>query len=73
MYSYTPKLLQHAINRANIFFGGRNPGLQNVIFVNGDVDPWHRLSVLDNLNEYTHSILITGTKIVNLNHICFFL
>ena len=41
-------------------YGGLRPDLQNVIFTNGDVDPWHTLSVLKDLNAFSPAILIKG-------------
>ena len=56
-------LLENSVNKTNIEFGGRNPDVRNVIFVNGDQDPWHTLSILEDLNESTHAILIKGTNL----------
>lgn len=44
-----------------MIYGGYKPEVSNVIFTNGDVDPWHKLSVLLDLNESTPAILIKGT------------
>lgn len=46
--------------RTNLIYGGYKPDISNVIFTNGDVDPWHKLSVLEDLNESTPSILMKG-------------
>ena len=43
-------------------YGGKLPDVKNVLFVNGNVDPWHVLSVLEDLNESSPSILIDGNK-----------
>lgn len=43
-------------------YGGLRPDLRNVIFTNGDVDPWHALSVLQDLNTHTPAILIKGNE-----------
>ena len=48
--------------RTNIVYGGKNPAVTNVIFVNGNLDPWHSLSVLEDLNESSPAILIDGNK-----------
>lgn len=50
------------MNRTNIVYGGSIPDVKNVIFVNGDVDPWHALSVLKDLNEGSPAILINGKQ-----------
>lgn len=41
-------------------YGGLRPDLRNVIFTNGDVDPWHALSVLQDLNAFSPAVLIKG-------------
>lgn len=43
-------------------YGGQRPDLTNVIFTNGDIDPWHSLSVLEDLNDYSPAILINGNQ-----------
>lgn len=41
-------------------YGGQLPDLTNVIFTNGDIDPWHSLSVLKDLNAFSPAIVIKG-------------
>lgn len=41
-------------------YGGQLPDLRNVLFTNGDSDPWHSLSVLEDLNDFTPAIVIKG-------------
>lgn len=41
-------------------YGGKMPDVRNVLFVNGNRDPWHALSVLEDLNDSSPSILIDG-------------
>lgn len=60
-YSYDAKLLNSMVRRTNIIYGGLRPDLRNVIFTNGDIDPWHALSILQNLNAFSPAILIKGT------------
>jgi len=38
------------------------PYVQNVIFTNGDMDPWHLLSVLKDLNDFSPAIVIKGRQ-----------
>ncbi|XP_051166527.1 putative serine protease K12H4.7 [Leptopilina boulardi] len=59
---YTKILLSEGIKRTNVMYGGRIPDVQNVLFVNGNIDPWHALSILDNLNEASPSIFINGSS-----------
>lgn len=49
-------------------YGGLRPDLRNVIFTNGDIDPWHALSVLQDLNTFSPAVLIKG----NIRHLVIF-
>ncbi|KAF7988522.1 hypothetical protein HCN44_001095 [Aphidius gifuensis] len=55
-------LLNKSVRRTNVMYGGNKPDVKNVVFINGDVDPWHKLSVLKNLNDYSPAFLIKGTS-----------
>ncbi|EFN80400.1 putative serine protease K12H4.7 [Harpegnathos saltator] len=59
---YNEKLLDSRVKRTNMMYGGQRPDLTNVIFTNGDIDPWHALSVLEDLNAYAPAILINGSS-----------
>ncbi|KYM93462.1 Putative serine protease K12H4.7 [Cyphomyrmex costatus] len=59
---YNKKILNSHVRRTNIMYGGQLPDLQNVIFVNGDSDPWHPLSVLQDLNAFSPAIVISGSS-----------
>jgi len=48
------------INETNTHYGALNPETTNVVFVNGDIDPWHSLSVLESSGGI-QAILIDGT------------
>nr|XP_031840442.1 putative serine protease K12H4.7 [Nomia melanderi] len=54
--------LNTRVRRTNLMYGGLRPDLRNVIFTNGDIDPWHALSVLKDLNRFSPSILINGSS-----------
>ncbi|XP_012791270.2 thymus-specific serine protease [Sorex araneus] len=47
-----------AVARTNAFYGGQTPGASRVLFVNGDTDPWHVLSVTQNLGASESALLI---------------
>ncbi|KAL6061256.1 Thymus-specific serine protease [Balamuthia mandrillaris] len=52
------------INGTNAYYGGRHldaNGPTNILFVNGNIDPWHSLGVTKNLSPSLRSILIDGT------------
>jgi thymus-specific serine protease len=59
---YNKKLLDSRVRRTNIMYGGQSPDLRNVIFTNGDIDPWHPLSVIKELNASSPAILIKGAS-----------
>jgi len=62
-FSYNKKILDSRVRRTNIMYGGQLPDLRNVIFTNGDIDPWHSLSVLKDLNAFSPAIVIKGKVI----------
>ncbi|XP_037375050.1 thymus-specific serine protease [Talpa occidentalis] len=47
-----------AVAQTNSYYGGQTPGATQVLFVNGDTDPWHVLSVTGNLGPSETAILI---------------
>jgi len=51
------------INQTNVYYGSRKlaTGPTNILFVNGNIDPWHSLSVITNLSPTVTAILINGT------------
>jgi len=54
------------INQTLIEYGGADPlalwfGPTNILFVNGNIDPWHSLSVFQNVSSSVTAILINGT------------
>lgn len=59
-FSYNEKILDSRVKRTNIMYGGQLPDLRNVVFTNGDIDPWHPLSVLEDLNEFSPAIVMKG-------------
>ncbi|KAL6442248.1 hypothetical protein ACFW04_002486 [Cataglyphis niger] len=59
---FNDKILDSRVRRTNIMYGGQLPDLTNVIFTNGDIDPWHSLSVLENLNTFSPAIVIKGSS-----------
>lgn len=56
------KFLDTRVKRTNLMYGGLRPDLRNVIFTNGNIDPWHALSVLQDLNRFSPAILINGSS-----------
>lgn len=42
--------IEKIVNNTNEMYGGLKPNVKNVIFINGDMDPWHRLGVLEDIS-----------------------
>ncbi|XP_049827751.1 putative serine protease K12H4.7 [Schistocerca gregaria] len=55
---YTAERVEEGVTNANLLYGGRNPDVTNVAFVNGGLDPWHALGVLEDINESSPAIII---------------
>jgi len=49
------------INETNDNYGGNHPGGTKILFVNGSLDPWHALSVTQDLSHSKKALLIEGT------------
>ena len=45
----------------NLYYGADHPVGSNVLFVSGTVDPWHSLTVTQNLTQSVRAFLITGS------------
>ncbi|KFB44463.1 AGAP005914-PA-like protein [Anopheles sinensis] len=53
--------LARAIYRTNTNYGALNPATTNVLYVHGNIDPWHRLGLTESNDIHTPTILIDGT------------
>ncbi|XP_066494796.1 thymus-specific serine protease [Tiliqua scincoides] len=53
--------IQEAVSFTNDDYGADHPKASHVLFVNGDIDPWHALGVLKNQSHSEVAILINGT------------
>ncbi|PZC81334.1 hypothetical protein B5X24_HaOG212786 [Helicoverpa armigera] len=47
---FDERRIDEGIERSNELYGGLQPNVTNVVFVNGDLDPWHRLGVLEDVS-----------------------
>lgn len=45
--------VERNIARTNVRYGGFDLSLTNVYFTHGDLDPWHPMGILEDLNEDT--------------------
>ncbi|CAN0396458.1 unnamed protein product [Rangifer tarandus platyrhynchus] len=51
-----------AVAQTNPYYGGQAPGATQVLFVNGDADPWHVLSVTQPLGPSEPALLIPSAS-----------
>ena len=59
---FTQEMLASNVANTNIEYGGFQPSVSNVVFVHGSIDPWHAMGVVEDLNEFSPAIYITGTS-----------
>lgn len=55
---FNKKFILNAIDKTNSNYGGSHPSLTNVIFPNGELDSWNKLSILEDINETSRAVLI---------------
>eukprot|EP00794_Sanderia_malayensis_P011360 gene11360-12544_t len=53
--------ISESVNQTNINYGGFSYEADKVVFVNGDIDPWHALSFSNKAPSYVTTIFISGT------------
>ena len=61
VFGIDPGDVASAVNRTNKFYGGRNVTGTNIVFPNGSIDPWHALSILEDIGSSVKAVFITGT------------
>uniref|UniRef100_A0A8C4R2Z6 Thymus-specific serine protease n=1 Tax=Eptatretus burgeri TaxID=7764 RepID=A0A8C4R2Z6_EPTBU len=61
VFGLNKEQLKAGIKEINMEFGGKNPSASRIIFVNGDVDPWHVLSVTHEISPWLPSIMIPAS------------
>jgi hypothetical protein len=55
--------IKNAVNNTNTNYGGYNYKGSRVLFLNGDIDPWHALSFINRApNPDTHFTLIRNAS-----------
>ncbi|XP_020955468.1 thymus-specific serine protease [Sus scrofa] len=62
VFGLSTSSIAQAVARTNSYYGGQTPGATQVLFVNGDMDPWHVLSVTQALGPSESAILIPGAS-----------
>ncbi|XP_078517213.1 thymus-specific serine protease-like [Lissotriton helveticus] len=53
--------VEASVQFTNEYYGADHPKSSRIIFVNGNIDPWHALSVLKNQSHSELAIFINGT------------
>ncbi|XP_078389407.1 thymus-specific serine protease [Cetorhinus maximus] len=61
VFGIDPGKVQSAVDFTNDYYGANHPASSRIIFVNGDIDPWHALSVLKNQSRSEVAVFINGT------------
>ncbi|KAM3910559.1 thymus-specific serine protease [Leptodactylus fuscus] len=61
IFQIPPDSVRQSVKFTNEFYGADHPKSSRIIFVNGDIDPWHALSVLKNQSRSEIAIFINGT------------
>ncbi|XP_074872458.1 thymus-specific serine protease [Carettochelys insculpta] len=61
IFGLAPQHVEGAVNFTNQYYGADHPKASRVLFVNGNIDPWHALGVLRNQSRSEPAILINGT------------
>ncbi|KAJ3432041.1 serine protease [Anaeramoeba flamelloides] len=48
------------VDFTNLFYGGKNPDVSNVIISNGKYDPWSKLSILQSKNQIISDVYVSS-------------
>eukprot|EP00092_Neocalanus_flemingeri_P028013 GFUD01030416.1.p1 GENE.GFUD01030416.1~~GFUD01030416.1.p1 ORF type:complete len:490 (+),score=98.51 GFUD01030416.1:89-1558(+) len=58
---FTMELLEKGIQETNSEYGGLNLKVNNVVFVQGSIDPWHAMGITKDVSAKSPAIFIEGT------------
>ncbi|XP_036128234.1 thymus-specific serine protease [Molossus molossus] len=62
VFGLSTSSIAQAVDQTNSYYGGQTPGATQVLFINGDTDPWHVLSVTKDLGVSVSALLIPGAS-----------
>ncbi|XP_036737915.2 thymus-specific serine protease [Manis pentadactyla] len=62
VFGLSASSIAQAVAQTNSYYGGQTLGATQVLFVNGDIDPWHVLSVTQVLGPSKSALLIPGAS-----------
>lgn len=61
-YNITAAQVAKNVADSNNYYGGDHPGGTRILFVNGDIDPWHVQSVLKSLSPLLPALVVPGAS-----------
>uniref|UniRef100_A0A4W3GJE0 Thymus-specific serine protease-like n=1 Tax=Callorhinchus milii TaxID=7868 RepID=A0A4W3GJE0_CALMI len=61
VFGIKPESAGSAVGFTNDYYGADRPKFTRILFVNGNIDPWHALSVTTNQSSSELAIVINGT------------
>ncbi|KRZ32609.1 putative serine protease K12H4.7 [Trichinella pseudospiralis] len=59
---FSEATVQTGVYEKNVRYGGKQLKKSNIILINGSVDPWHRLGLLNNPHPLSKAIFINGSS-----------
>ncbi|XP_028179351.1 putative serine protease K12H4.7 [Ostrinia furnacalis] len=59
---FNEERVDRGVRDSNKLYGGLKPNVSHVVFVNGDMDPWSRLSVLEDLSYESPAKIISQSS-----------
>ncbi|KAJ8042073.1 Thymus-specific serine protease [Holothuria leucospilota] len=62
VYGILPEAVYNQVNFTNQYYGSDHPKNGRILFINGSIDPWHPLSVLESLGGNETAIFIDDTS-----------
>ncbi|XP_006872939.1 PREDICTED: thymus-specific serine protease [Chrysochloris asiatica] len=62
VFGLSASSVAQAVAQTNSYYGGQTPRATQVLFVNGDADPWHMLSVTQSLGPFESALLIPNAS-----------
>uniref|UniRef100_A0A8C9DZ52 Serine protease 16 n=1 Tax=Phocoena sinus TaxID=42100 RepID=A0A8C9DZ52_PHOSS len=62
VFGFSASSIAQAVSQTNSYYGGQTPGATQVLFVNGDIDPWHVLSITQPLGPSESALLIPNAS-----------
>jgi len=61
-WNITASLIEKGIEKTNQFYGGLDPNATRIMWPNGDVDPWHALSILESPGPEMPTLMVSGAS-----------